>query len=94
MVRYPNACQQVSEWIFICFVLIDSIIVNNEIPFNDLPPVQMTSLYSDPIFSEHKKQLRENIVCASFEEFGSELISKFAIPSKEDLLNSTKHHPL
>ena len=35
----------------------------------------MISLYSDPNISEHKKQLRENIVDAAFEEFGSELIS-------------------
>ena len=38
--------------------------------------------------------MRENKINAAFEEFGSELISKFAIPSKEYLFNSTKHHPL
>ena len=47
----------------------------------------MISLYSDPNFSEHKKQLKENIVDATFEKFGSELISKFTVPSKKDLSN-------
>ena len=38
--------------------------------------------------------MRENRIDAMSEEFGTELISKFAIPKKADLLNSSKHHPL
>ena len=34
------------------------------------------------------------MIYAIFEEFGTELESKFASPTKEDLLNSSKHHPL
>ena len=57
----------------------------------------MTSLYSDPqilISLNIKKQLRANIIDAIFEEFGTALVSKFSIPTKADLLNSSKHHPL
>ena len=94
MVWYPNARQQVAEWIVISCELIDSIIVYDEISLNDLPPVQLISLYSDPDFSEYKNELRENINDAIFEVFGTELVSKFEIPTKVDLLNSSKHHPL
>ena len=44
----------------------------------------MASLYSDPNVSEHKNQLRENIIDAAFEEFVIELVPEF----------STKNHPL
>ena len=74
--------------------MIDSIIVYDEIPLNDLPPVQLTLLYSDPNFSEYKKRLQENIIDAIFEEFGTELVSKFATPTEVDLLNSSKYHLL
>ena len=47
---YPNARQQIPEWIVVSCDLIDSIMVYDEIPLNDLPPVQLTSLYSDHIF--------------------------------------------
>ena len=94
MVWYPNARQQVAGWTVIPCELVDSIIIYDELLLNDLPPLQMTSLYSYPNFSEHMKQSRENIVDAAFERFGSELISKITIPSKEDHLNPRKHHPL
>ena len=94
MFWYHNARQQVGEWIVVSCGLIDSIIVHDEIPLNDLPPAQLILLYSDPNFSEYEKRLQENIIDALFEDFDTELVSTFAILTKSNLLNSSKYHPL
>ena len=68
MVWYPNARQQVAEWIVISCELIDSIIIYDETPLNNLSPVQLTLLYSDPnFFSEYKKRSQQNIIDSIFE---------------------------
>ena len=89
MVWYPNVCQQVTEGIVVFCEEIDSIIV-----YIHLPTVQLTLLNSGHNFSEYEKQLWKNIIHAKFEEFGSVLVSKYAIPTKADLFNSSKYHPL
>mmetsp|Transcript_19481 Transcript_19481/g.27406 ORF Transcript_19481/g.27406 Transcript_19481/m.27406 type:complete len:548 (+) Transcript_19481:1364-3007(+) len=93
MVWYPNARQQVNEWIVVAGDLIDSVIINDEIPITDLPPVQLTSLYSDPQFNEHKNKIKSNVIDAAFEELKEDTIIRFEIPSKDVLLSSTKESP-
>ena len=90
-VRYfPNSMKTTCEIIVMAGIVFDSIIIKDEIPITDMPPVQysilMRSIRED-IVKERRLQL-ENLIDAASLELGS-LTVQCNIPSKEQLMKAT-----
>ena len=95
LVFYPNSKRIIDSWIVSAGELFDSVIVNDAIPITDMPPVQLSTLYEE--VEERPKayvaECRESIVETAIIELRSSVLL-CEIPSKEDILGSSKEHPL
>jgi hypothetical protein len=54
---FPNSRRVVAEWIVIAGELLDGIIIRDELPISDMPPVQLSTL-----FGSNDEDIKENIL--------------------------------
>ena len=79
-----------SKWIVIAGELFDCVIVSDEIAINDMPAVQLTSLFgsTDEEIMSHSHKLRTTFINTIYLEFEN-VDEACNIPSKEYLLEAT-----
>ena len=95
LVYFPNSRQIIDSWIVIAHELLINIVLHDEIPIVDIPPVQMTSLYamkSDEAVA-YREEIRRDVVSSALTEL-SHSSEDCDLPSRDALLNVTKHDPL
>ena len=92
---FPVSRRVMSEWIVIAGELFDSVIVRDEISINDMPAVQLTSLFgsADEEIKSHSRNLRTTFINAIHLELEN-VDEACNVPSKDDLLEATKERPL
>ena len=84
------------EFITITAEIFNSIIVYNELPILDMPPVQLSTLFrnSNEDINLYVKTLKLIFFEAIYKELGQNTFDAYNVPSKEDILNATKSLPL
>ena len=84
------------EFITITAEILNSIIVQNELPILDMPPVQLSTLFgnSNEDMKLYVKSLKSTFFDAIHKELGVATFEACNIPAKEDFLNATKFLPL
>ena len=92
---FPNSQRVVDSWIITAGELFDSVIIDDEIPISDMPPVQLTALFADIEESKdsYKTGIKSNIIDAALKELSETAIENCNIPSKQDIMNATKDLP-
>ena len=95
LVYYPNGQRIIDYWIVQAGDLFDSVIINNEIPIVDMPPVQLSALLleRDDVFERFQKELTRDVICAAIREIG-DAYERCNVPSLDDLMTATKDSPL
>lgn len=94
--HFPNSKHVIDNWIVAAGNLFDDVIINDEIPIYELPPVQLTSLRAsiETDIIEHSQKLQSIVIEAALNELGDDTIQQCGIPSKDVLLNVKKDDPL
>ena len=90
-VRYfPNSMKTICEIIVMAGIVLDSVIIKDEIPISDMPPVQysilLRSMKEDMV--KQRRKCLEEVINAVYLELGN-LTTQCNVPSKEQLLNAT-----
>ncbi|MGB0404839.1 MAG: hypothetical protein ACPGDB_01450, partial [Fusobacterium sp.] len=70
LVYFPNSSKMISNWIIIAGELFDSVIINDEIPITEMPPVLQTQLecvQEEKIYVELDK-IKKAIIDSSYQE--------------------------
>ena len=96
IVTFPNSKYVLQSWIVQAAELFDSVIVDNQLTISDLPAVQQSVLFNE-IDEKNKAfldKVKSNVIDAAFKELGESTIEQCNIPSKNDLMNASKSHPL
>lgn len=95
LIYFPNSQRVVDSWIITAGELFDSVIIDDEIPISDMPPVQLTALFADIEESKdsYKTTIKSNIIDAALKELSETAIEKCNIPLKQDIMNATKDLP-
>ena len=92
---YPKSMNIIQTYIVEASRLFNSVIVNDEIPSSDLPPVHysilMRSMKDKAI--ENRRIVKSKFIDASLIEMGNEMININNIPTKEQLMNATLENP-
>jgi predicted GIY-YIG superfamily endonuclease len=96
VIYFPNSKRVIDSWIIAAGDLFDSVIIRDEIPICNIPPVQLSTLFCDVEASNQSfsKDIKSNIIDAALKELGEDTIVQCNIPSKEELTNATKGFPL
>ena len=87
---FPNSKKVLDTWIVTAADILDSIILRNEIPIHDLPPVQQTTLHASKKEEviKHWDDLKTKLIKAAHTELHDVLVI-YSIPSLIDLDNVT-----
>ena len=93
---FPNSKKVIDHWIITASNLFRQVIIHDEIPLTEMPPVQLSTLLAsqEENIVNHRLRLKTGLIEAAFEELGEESIRRCRIPSKENLLNATAQNPL
>ena len=96
VVSFPNSKRVIQAWMVAAGELLDSVIVNDEIPVCDMPSVQQSTLFHniEESSKDYLLETKSKIINAALKELGSDTIERCNIPSKEELMNATKQNPL
>ena len=96
MIYFPNSKRVIDSWIVTAGDLSDEIIMHDNIPINDMPPVQQTILYSDCQQESIKyiTTMKNKLLKSAFSELKEESIERCNIPTIEEILNASKENPL
>ena len=93
---YPNSMNAIQSFIVEAGRLFESVIVKDEIPSSDLPPVQysilLRSMKDEAV--QNRQRLLSRFIDAILLEMGEELIQQYEIPTKEELLDTSLEHPI
>ena len=92
---FPTSRRVLAEWIVIAGDLFDSVIVRDEISITEMPAVQLSSLFgsSETKMKSYANDLKNTFINAIQLELEN-VAEECNIPTKEELLNATKAHPL
>ena len=95
LVYFPNSRQMIDSWIVIAHELLLDVIIKNEIPIVDIPPVQLTALYASKEEADilYMKETRKEIISAAMNELAKSSES-CSIPDSEALEKVTREEPL
>ena len=95
MIYFPNTRRVLDSWIITAGDFFDSGIINDEIPIDDMPPVQQTSLDAsiEKLILTMIQNLKSDIIVDVMEKLG-DTVKNCNIPSKESLENATKENPV
>ena len=95
LVYFPNSSKMISNWIIIAGELFDSVIINDEIPITEMPPVLQTQLecvQEEKIYMELDK-IKKTIIDSSYQEL-QHVGHYFGLPIKDTLSNASIECPL
>ena len=92
---FPNSKRVLDTWIVTAGDLLDAIIIRDEIPIHDLPPVQQTTLHASKTeeIVRYWDESKAKLIKAAHTELESVMIP-YDIPSTNDLENVTLDSPL
>lgn len=92
---FPNGRRTIDGWIIESGNLFDGVIMHDEIPMTQMPPVQLSALLleQDQLFERFKKELTRDIVQAALREIG-DAATRCSVPSAESLENASYDEPL
>ena len=95
LIYFPNSRKVIDSWIVMAHDLLIEVIVKDNIPISDIPPVLTTSLYAelDEKQKQYVKESRNEVIRSALNELerSRELCQ---IPTEEELENATKAEPL
>ena len=96
LVFFPNSKRVIDGWIIIAGELLDEIIVHNNIPISNMPPVQQTAIFADidEKTTKYIESLKKKLIKSALSELGEESIQRCHIPSDEELFSTSKEDPL
>ena len=94
LVFYPNSSKVIDSWIVSAGELLDGVIIRNEIPITDMPPVLQTQveMQSQVTKSILLQKLKKNLISAITKEL-DHVSDYYNIPDKNDIENSTVEYP-
>ena len=89
---FPNSKRVIDSWIITAGELLDDIIVHDNIPINNMPAVQQSSLYAstEEKCIQYINTIKENVIKSALSELRDESIERCSIPSYESILSATK----
>ena len=95
LVYFPNGSKVISNWVIIVGELFDNIIVRNEIPITDMPPILQTQLECIQLEKVHKEiqKMKKSIIEASYREL-EHVVDYLNLPKKNELLHATVEYPM
>ena len=87
---YPNGQRIIDSWLIQAGDLFDSVIIDNEIPVSEMPPIQLSTILLEKVegFEKWKKQLKEDLINAAFREL-KDAVARCNIPSLDVLMETT-----
>ena len=96
LVYFPNSKRVIDSWIIVAGELLDEVIVHDNIPITNMPPVQQTALYSvnEEECNEYIESLKRKVIKSAMSELKDDSIQRCQIPSQEALSNASKEDPL
>ena len=92
---YPVGSKKMDEYIVAADDILKSVLIHDEMPINELPPVMYTSLVqeTDELILENLKQCKESLVDATLKALSSAYSHpETPLPSKISLMEATKHN--
>lgn len=94
--QMPKSKQILSGYTCTAGEVFDSIIINDEIPIHEMPPVQLSTIYAsqEQEVTNYMSEIRKNVLDAALKEVGEDVIKACNIPSRVQLLNADKSYPL
>ena len=96
VVTFPNSKYVLQSWIVQAAELFDSVIIDNELTTADLPAVQQSILFNQ-INEKNQaflKDVKSKVIDAALKELGPDTIQNCQIPTKDELMASTKDNPI
>lgn len=92
---FPNSQRVIDFWIIAASQLFHSVIVEDELPVTEIPPVQLSKLMAstDGQIIRYAQKIKTNLINCGLKEMGTS-IETCGIPSKEELENATFSTPL
>ena len=93
---FPNSLRLLALWIVVAGNLFDSIILRNEIPMTDMPPVQLSTILgnNDDMMQSYLKEVQIILAKAILREIGQDMIDKCNVPCEEEFETCTKTNQL
>ena len=91
---FSNNRRMIIHWIEVAASVLESVIIHNEIPISEMPPVQLTAILASREEAPKKfiEEMRSKVAKAVIKEVG-EHSTQGTIPSYEDLMSATKDSP-
>jgi predicted GIY-YIG superfamily endonuclease len=96
MQYFPNALRTLASWVVVAGNLFDQVIVKDELPISEMPPVQLSTLFgnNEDAIKDHIKERKEVLINAIVEEIGQTTIERCQVPCIEQLKLATKSSPV
>ena len=93
---FPNALRTLSSWIVVAGNLFDQVIVKDELPISEMPPVQLSTLFGndEEAIKNHIKERKEILIKAIVEKIGEVTVQTCQVPSIEELQHAKKSAPI
>lgn len=92
---FPNTQRVLDSWIISAYGFFHSIIVDDDIPMTEMPPVLLSNLHAatQEEIVQHRKKLTSTLIDAALEEMGDNR-NLYNIPGKDDLISTTAINPI
>ena len=87
---FPNSKRVIDHWIVTASNLFCEVIIKDELPVSEMPPVQLSNILSsqEEDILNYRVHMKQNIIDAVYEELGDASIHCCCIPSKEELMEA------
>ena len=92
---FPNTQRVIDYWIVTAHELFCSVIVRDELPITEMPPVLLSNLLASNLAKDvnYRMTLKEALINAAFSEIGDSAISN-GVPSKQQLQSTSPTYTL
>ena len=93
---FPNTQRVIDYWIITAFRLFRRIIVDNDLPVTEMPPVQLSSLLAsnEEEIVNYRATIKSNLIDAAFKEIGDDSMTLCEVPTKVELIGASPTYPL
>ena len=93
---FPNTQRVIDYWIITAYRLFHRIIVDNDLPVTEMPPVQLLSLLAsnEEELVNYRATIKSNMINAAFKEIGVDSMILCEVPTKEELIAASPTSPL
>lgn len=92
---FSNSRRLIMHWIDVAAAVFDSVILHDEIPVTEMPPVQLTSILAIRELAEEKflQDMKLKLGTAVLKEIGHHSTSEI-IPNVQDIMAASKNNPM